>query len=100
MGLCTWMCSVVCAVCFEVDFCARALCVRAHAVVRAQGRALCADSGLPGLRAGGALTWADVLVLVCVLRFFSSEPSTASIETLLNSKNMKKLTEKGLLAIN
>ena len=68
MGLCTWMCSVVCAVCFEVDFCARALCVRAHAVVRAQGRALCADSGLPGLRAGGALTWADVLVLVCVLR--------------------------------
>ena len=67
MGLCTWMCSVVCAVCFEVDFCARALCVRAHAVVRAQGRALCADSGLPGLRAGGALsTWADVLVLVCV----------------------------------
>ena len=66
MGLCTWMCSVVCAVCFEVDFCARALCVRAHAVVGAQGRALCADSGLPGLRAGGALTWADVLVLVCV----------------------------------
>ena len=49
--------------------CAGALCVRAHAVVRAQGRALCAGSGLPGLRAGGALTWADVLVLVCVLRF-------------------------------
>ena len=70
MGLCTWVCSVMCAVCFEVVFCARALCVRAHAVVRAQGRALCADSGLPGLRAGGALTWADVLVLVCVLRFF------------------------------
>ena len=66
MGLCTWVCSVMCAVCFEVVFCARALCVRAHAVVRAQGRALCADSGLPGLRAGGALTWADVLVLVCV----------------------------------
>ena len=42
--------------------------MRAHAVVRAQGRALCAGSGLPGLRAGGALTWADVLVLVCVLR--------------------------------
>ena len=49
---------------------AGALCVHAHAMVRAQGRALCAGSGLPGLRAGGALTWADVLVLVCVLRFF------------------------------
>ena len=73
MGLCTWMCSVVCAVCFEVDFCARALCVRAHAVVRAQGRALCAGSGLPGLRAGGALTWADVLVLVCVLSFLTAQ---------------------------
>ena len=60
--------------------------MRAHAVVRAQGRALCADSGLPGLRAGGALTWADVLVLVCVLRFLrvlDNEPCIPNARRLL-----------------
>ena len=63
---------VQCVVCcmFRSRFLrAGALCVHAHAMVRAQGRALCACLGPPGLRAGSALTRADVLVLLCVLRF-------------------------------
>ena len=55
---------------------AGALCVHAHAMVRAQGRALCACLGPPGLRAGSALTRADVLVLLCVLRLFSRHAIT------------------------
>ena len=64
---------VQCVVCcmFRSRFLrAGALCVHTHAMVRAQGRALCACLGPPGLRAGSALTRADVLVLLCVLRFF------------------------------
>ena len=67
--------------------------MRAHAVVRAQGRVLCAGSGLPGLRAGGALTWADVLVLVCVLRFrlevyqFPSKEAPVSCTHVLESSS-------------
>ena len=60
---------VQCVVCcmFRSRFLrAGALCVHAHAMVRAQGRALCACLGPPGLRAGSALTRADVLVLLCV----------------------------------
>jgi hypothetical protein len=63
---------VKCVVCFMFRsrfLRAGALCVHAHAMVRAQGRALCACLGPPGLRAGSALTRADVLVLLCVLRY-------------------------------
>ena len=46
----------VCCMLRRRYLCAGMLCVRARAMDRAQGRALYAGLGLPGLRARGALT--------------------------------------------
>ncbi len=46
----------VCCMLRRRNLCAGMLFVRARAMDRAQGRALNADLGLPGLRVSGALT--------------------------------------------